>query len=72
MKVKVTVESTHEEIEILKSASKMIDAIAEDIDNEGIDTFAGLGEYELRNIRDNIDDIVEELKKFKKEEENNG
>lgn len=72
MKVKVTVESTHEEIEILKSASKIIDAIAEDIDNEEIDTFACLSEYELRSIRDNIDDIVEELEKFKKEEENNG
>lgn len=72
MKVKVTVESTFEEIEILKSASKMIDAIAEDIDNEGIDTFAGLGEYDLRDIRDDIDNIVEELEKFKKEEKNNG
>ena len=67
MKVKVTVESTHEEIEILKSVSKIIDAIAEDIDNEGIDTFTGLGEYDLRNIRDDIDNIVEELERFEKE-----
>ena len=72
MKVKVTVESTHEEIEILKSASKIIDAIAEDIDNEGIDTFTGLGEYELRSIRDDIDDIVKELERFEKEGKNNG
>lgn len=69
MKVKVTVESTHEEIEILKSASKIIDAIAEDIDNEEIGTFACLSEYELRSTRDDIDDIVEELEKFKREEE---
>ena len=68
MKVKVTVESTHEEIEILKSASKMIDAIAEDIDNEGIDTFASFNEYDLRIISDNIDDIVKELERFEKEE----
>lgn len=69
MKVKVTVESTFEEIEILKSASKIIDAIAEDIDNEEIGTFACLSEYELRSTRDDIDDIVEELEKFKREEE---
>lgn len=69
MKVKVTVESTHEEIEILKSASKIINAIAEDIDNEGIDTFTGLGVVNLLNIRDDIDDIVEELERFKREEE---
>lgn len=72
MKVKVTVESTHEEIEILKSASKIIDAIAEDIDNEGINTFSGLSEYDLRDTRDDIDNIVEELERFKKEERNNG
>ena len=72
MKVKVTVESTHEEIEILKSASKIIDAIAEDIDNEGIDTFASFNDYDLRIISDNIDDIIEGLERFGKEEENNG
>ena len=72
MKVKVTVESTHEEIEILKSASKIIEAIAEDIDNEGIDTFANFNDYDLRTISDNIDDIIEELERFGKEEENNG
>lgn len=72
MKVKVTVESTHEEIEILKSASKIIDAIAEDIDYEGIDTFASFNECDLRIISNNIDDIVEELERFEKEEENNG
>ena len=72
MKVKVAVESTHEEIEILKSASKIIDAIAEDIDNEGIDTFASFNDYDLRIISDNIDDIVEGLERFGKEEENNG
>lgn len=72
MKVKVTVKSTHEEIEILKSASKIIDTIAEDIDNEGIDTFTGLGDtiYEILEIILMI--LLKNLKNLRRREKNNG
>lgn len=69
MKIKVTAKSTLEEIEILKSASKMINAIADDIDDEDVRTFADFEGDDLRSIRDNIDDIIKELEKLKREEE---
>ena len=63
MKVSVKVEVTTDEINILQQASEIIKKIADDIDNEQIIYFAGYECNDLYCVVEDIDKIVETLKK---------
>ena len=63
MTVKVKVEVTTDEINILHQASKIIGNTANDIDNEDIRYFAGYDSDDLRRIEEDIDTIIETLEK---------
>ena len=65
MTVKVKVEATTNEINILQQTSEIIKKIADDIDNEHIIYFAGYDCNDLYCIVEDIDKIVETLKKEK-------
>lgn len=72
MKVKVSVEVTKNEINILREASSIIKSISEDMDTEGIRFFSGYDWENLDSIAEDIKCIIKGLEDFKKEEENNG
>jgi len=65
MKVKINVTVTEEEINVLDTCANIIYKIAEDIDTEDINTFAGLGYYELKNLATRIEDITGTLKNYR-------
>ena len=69
MKVKVTVEVTKNEINVLREASSIIKSISEDMDTEGIRFFSGYDCESFDFIAENISRIVKELENFRKEEE---
>lgn len=71
MKIAIKVTVTEEEKNILKTAANIISDIADDIENEDINTFAGMDSHDLNRLSSYIDDIIETIENFYNEKEEN-
>lgn len=62
MKIRVSVKTTQEEINILEKAKELISTIAQDIDDEMIRHFNGLDYDDLRDTEERLNEIINGLK----------
>lgn len=70
MKIAIKVIITEEEKNILKTAN-ILSGIANDIENENINTFAGMDLYDFNRLSSYIDDIINTIENFDNEKEEN-
>jgi len=71
MKIAIKVVITEEEKNILKTAANIMSDIANDIESENINTFAGMDLYYFNRLSSDIDEIIDTIENFYNEKEEN-
>ena len=71
MKITIKVVITEEEKNILKTAANILSDIADDIENENIETFAGMDLYDFNRLSSYIEDIIDTIENSYNEKEEN-